>query len=530
MSLRLTILLALAACSPEPADTAATEGEPTGPHDTDADLDLASWSILPPSLDLGETPVGEPVEALLTIGNTGSVDLHLLDPDGGDDGIELTLGGVSPLPPGSSATIDLLWTPTAYGALDSELSLWVGASPDEAALVEVPVEGTALGAVPTLSVSSFDFGEIGVGCEEDLEVTITNTGNADLQVDGVRLDSADGYAIYAATDLPWVLGPFESRDQRVEFEAETIGMVTSALWFETDAGTVGTELSATGLVDEVTTLSFDIGEQVDSTAIFNVNQAAIPGNYADRYSELLEDALPTFFETLLSYDAAFRVAFVVGVEGKVDGEVAYIDESYTAEEATDLVLGMLEPGLDAGDNDANFRTLLAAIDENQDWLFEDEGWSASQLNLVAIQNDQEQSGGSWSSWVSKAQAYKSNPDHVVFHAIAGPIPSGCMGADPFRNYDQAVTATGGAFESVCSTDWTSVMATLAVACLDNPQGTFALEGKPIEESIELSYDGELQTEGWSFDEEKNAVIVDDDALPAFGSTVEISYWHAGDCE
>ena len=488
------------------------------------------WVVQPTSLDLGETPADQAVAGAFTLINTGKTDLLVLDlGDDPEDELELSLMDAPMLPPGASVRIEVLWTPEAPGTLDSTLSLSVGGSPDDAQPVTVPVAGTALGPIATISTSSYDFGEIGIGCEDELTLTLTNTGNAPMEVVSVDLHGAEGYSRDAPEGLPWVLAPFQSRQQAVRFSPDELGEAFSELSFETDVGVVTTDLHGDGVVDEERTLSFDVGEQGRSTIIVDVNNTAIPMSSEDQHSAKLVDSLPTFFQTLQDNRASYRAAFVWSVSGTVDGDYAYIDESFTPAEATDAALAMIAPGANGGDNDANFRTLLAAIAANSDWLFETEGWSESRLNLLTIQRDNEASGGSWGHWVSQAQAYKDDPSDIVFHAIAGPIPRGCSGANPFTDYDQAVTATGGAFLSVCEADWNNHMAQIAIACLEGASGIFRLEGSPMESSIQVAVDSVPVSEGWVYDSAKNAVIFEEDAYPPFESIVTVYYWLSGDC-
>lgn len=521
------ILSLLVGCVPVPEpvqlDTGSVVVEEPEPEQV-------QWSIQPTSLVLEDTRADQPVSGVINVYNTGNIDLQLHDLEVTSDGVlEVSFSETSPLPPGSKGVLEVAWTPQVPGTLDAALSFGLGLSSDEAQAVTVPVSGTAFGAVPTLSVSSYDYGDVGIGCEVDLSVTITNTGNTDMQIDDVDMLGDEGFWAYTPTDLPWVLAPYESRDHRAFFEPDAVGSVSSALTFETDAGVVATELHGNGVVDEERTLTFDIGEQSASTIIFDVNYTAIPDSNEDRFSEYFVPALPTFFQTLLDYNANFRAGFVWSVSGTMDGPVDYIDETFTASEAADVAMWMLRRGANGGDNDQNFATLLAAIDANGDWLFEDEEWTDSRLNLITIQNDQEQSGGSWSHWVSQARAYKDGEEDLVFHAMAGPVPSGCTNADAFTDYDKAVAETAGIFLSICSSDWEADMASLATACIDGPQGTYQLEGTPIVHSIEVAVDGVAMTEGWSYDEDINAVVMEEEARPDFGSSVTIYYWGSATC-
>ena len=488
------------------------------------------FTVWPSSLDLGENPVGQPVSAVIMLTNTGDTNLLVLDLGGAtEDNLEVTLADAPQLAPGASAQLDVTWTPLEPGALDASLSINVGDSPDDDQPVSVPVGGTALGAVATLSVSTYDFGDVGIGCEDEITLTLSNTGNTTMQVDSVALHGAEGFRLDTPDDLPWVISPYQSHGQVVYFSPDDLGEVFSELAFETDLGEVTTELQGDGVVDEERTLSFDVGEQGRSTIIVNVNLTAIPNSTEDQYSEFLVASLPTFFETLLDNHANFRAGFVWSVSGTVDGDYEYIDNSFTADEATDAALEMIAPGANGGDNDANFTTLNAALAANSDWLFEDDAWAESRLSLITVQRDTEASGGSWSNWVAQAQAYKEDEEDVVYHAIAGPVPGGCGSAEAFMDYDQAVKETGGLFLSVCEPDWTDHMSQLAAAAIEGAEGFFPLDGTPMESSIEVSVDGVPTAEGWMYDESLNAVVFEENIYPAYESSVDVYYWVAGSC-
>ncbi len=489
------------------------------------------WTVEPATLALGETPVDQPISGTITLMNTGDEDLLVLDlGDARTDGIEVSLSEAPLIAPGSSTPIQVVWTPVEPGVMDSTLSISVGASPEEAQPVTVPVGGTALGANATLSMTYYDFGEVDIGCQGELELTLTNTGNAEMVVDAVDLEGADGFSLDEPDDLPWELGPYQSHEVGVLFSPDDIGGMVTELSFDTDVGEISAELQGQGVVDEERTQTFDVGEQSRSTIIVDVNLTAIPNSSEDQYSQFFVAALPTFFETLLENHSSFRAGFVWSTSGTVDGEYDYIDETFTAEEATNAALEMIAPGANGGDNDQNFVTLLAALSANSDWLFEDAGWSESLLSLITIQRDTEASGGSWENWVAQTQAFKEDPEDVVFHAIAGPMPSGCGSAEPFADYDKAVDATGGLFLSVCASDWTEHMAQLATAALEGAPGIFQLDGTPMASSIEVYVDGFRTDDGWSYDESLNAVVFEEDSYPEFESVVTINYWMSDGCD
>jgi len=489
-----------------------------------------SWTVKPEVLAFGETWPGVATTQQLTVKNKGDTSLRLYDlGSDSQEGIEVTLAGAPILAPGESALLNVAWTPMEPGYMSTSLSVSAGPTEEQAEAVLVPVAGTAMGAVVTISSTAYDFGEVGIDCVEEFSLTLTNTGNLAMQVESVGMHGEEGFTIDSPDDLPWVLGPFQSHEQTVRFTPSDLGPMNGEITFVTDVGEFGTALQGTGVVDEERTLSFDVGEQGRSTFIVDVNLTAIPASSEDQYSTFFVAALPTFFQTLLDNHVRYRAGFVWNVNGAVDGSYEYIDETFTAAEATDAALLMIAPGARGGDNDANFRTIQNAIVANTDWLFEDSSWAESRLCLFTIQRDTEASGGSWSNWVMQAQATKEDPADIVYHAIAGPVPTGCGSAEAFRDYDQAITATGGLLLSVCATDWIPHMAQVATACTEGATGIFPLEGNPMEESIEVSVDGALMLEGWAFDASLNAVVFEENAYPEFESTVEIYYWMSGGC-
>ena len=160
---------------------------------------------------------------------------------------------------------------------------------------------------------------------------------------------------------------------------------------------------------------------------------------------------------------------------------------------------------------------------NEDFYRDD-----AKLNMIGVTDEVEQSANTWDYYVALFQAYKADPDDVMFHAIAGDYPSGCGSAEPGNNLYQAVVATGGTFLSICATDWGSNMTELAESAAADLT-SFALTQEPVPDTIEVYIDGVRTTAGWTFDATDTLVVFDDDHVPGGGTTIEISYIVAGDC-
>lgn len=282
-----------------------------------------------------------------------------------------------------------------------------------------------------------------------------------------------------------------------------------------------------GTIEGEETLTFRVAELQRATSLIHVNAYIVSSWYG--YDVAFEAGLPSLFQTLLESRGRFRVAFVWDQAGKVDGPVPYIDETYSVSDAVKATERMLMNASRSGDNDSSFTTLDAAISANSSWLFEDVGWADSRLSLVAIDDDYEQSGGTWSNYLARARKWKADPEDVVFHAIAGDMHGGCGVADPFMGYHEAVLAAGGEFLSVSATDWSSHMSRLALAMLDSST-VFPLDGTPLVSSIEVSLDGQPMVHGWSYDRKINAVIFDEGALGWGEAEVDVHYLYSMSCD
>jgi hypothetical protein len=116
---------------------------------------------------------------------------------------------------------------------------------------------------------------------------------------------------------------------------------------------------------------------------------------------------------------------------------------------------------------------------------------------------------------------KSSSDLVIAHAISGDYPSGCTangGAQFGDGYYDVVNDLGGTFMSICASDWSTTMDTLARDSL--AQMAFALSDVPIEDTIEVTVDGVISSD-WSYESTSNTVIFN--VSPPDGSAIDINY-------
>jgi hypothetical protein len=144
--------------------------------------------------------------------------------------------------------------------------------------------------------------------------------------------------------------------------------------------------------------------------------------------------------------------------------------------------------------------------------------------LVMVSDEADQSPGGWETQLSSIQA--SLPSVVVI-SIIGDMPEGCDSASPGSGYYEAAMATEGDVHSICDEDWSDYFEDIATLVTDAPTDTFVLEDPAAPDSLVVRVDS-VETEAWTFDEDANAVILDE--MPESGAWIEVDYWLDSGCE
>jgi hypothetical protein len=137
-----------------------------------------SWEA-PTLVDFGPAPVGEFVNRIIRIRNTGDVPFYL-DPSIAPSCTEFRIGSgnyPSTISPGSTRSIGVVFEPTVVGEATCQLDLG-GFVP--------AVELTGIGGNPAYDWSIFppilDFGTVGIGYTQNITLSVQNTGNATIPI------------------------------------------------------------------------------------------------------------------------------------------------------------------------------------------------------------------------------------------------------------------------------------------------------------------------------------------------------------
>lgn len=518
------VWILLASCS-EGGDDSAAPAEVVSQPEVEIVASAAT-------VEFGEVVVGETYTESFTLQNAGTSTVTVTSLDVESPELAIEVPG-APLSPGSAVELTLTWSPTTPGTLHDELLATAEGEGGAFGRASVGVVGVAEAAEVELSASGLDLGYVHLGCSTTKALTLSNVGRLDLVVESLTYEAAEGLELSVGGEplppTPWTVEVDESVTIDIGFTPLVEGPVATTLQFVTndpDRPSASVAVSASGTVTDYGDDRFTVARE-NVTVLFAANAVML------RSDALLLRYFDTFVDTLQDEGVSYRLALVHGTDGRVQGGLDYIDDSLDADEATDALTTMAENA--TGDNDYLLQTLAEAIVQNSDWLLDDDAaWAGSKLNLVGLNTDMEQSSGDYVTYVNQYREHKDDDADIAVHGIGGDVPRGCTGtpysAEPFQPFLDAATMTGGVFLSVCESDWTDHMTTLAEACIGDTGRVFSLSAVPLDWTLRVVVDSVAASSGWTYDEGENAVVFDVESAPGIGSDVGVSYAVASSCD
>jgi len=151
----------------------------------------AAFQVSPTTLNFGKVGVGKQTSQTIAVTNTGTLPVSITQATISNPQFSLT-GVTLPMSvaTGQSGNFTVGVTPSTSGTLSGTLTVQ---GSDGAAPAVVNLSATAVAPAPqiSLSSSSVQFGTVGIGSTSNLNLTISNTGNADLTVSVISLTGAE---------------------------------------------------------------------------------------------------------------------------------------------------------------------------------------------------------------------------------------------------------------------------------------------------------------------------------------------------
>jgi hypothetical protein len=175
--------------------TVALVGVGTQPHlsANPTAVSFGSLAVGNSAVSFGSLAVGNSSLISVTLTNTGSGSVAISS--GSASGAGFSITGLSPatLSAGQSTSFSVKFSPTAAGAATGNVSIVSNAPGSPLA---IPVSGTATQSQPGLTINptNVPFGNIAVGSNSSQNVTLTNSGNAVVNITGATA-SGSGFGL-----------------------------------------------------------------------------------------------------------------------------------------------------------------------------------------------------------------------------------------------------------------------------------------------------------------------------------------------
>lgn len=401
-----------------------------------------------------------------------------------------------------------------------------------------------------------DFGALPLEClSEPRVVTITNVGDADLEISAIELRGA-GKLAFDLTATVGVLAPGDSTTATVSFTAGAY-TVYDQPWLEVtsndpDEGTVQVDLEGEGAEAAFRDELFVQEQATEVDVLFSIDYSGSMSYEIGVLGQTFSHFIQQFVNLGLDYHVAVITAdpdcpqFLgpVITTATADPEAAFTAATSagacSGEAAFGATLNALSPARLNGVN-AGFLRPTAS------------------LAVVAISDEAEQTEGGGGGlfgcdppissagclpvvdFVRDLNAVKGNPGMVSFSGMVGPpngglFGGGCSEVDPAPRYNEAIARTGGVWGDLCVLDMAPFLThvSLVAAGVDF---RFPLSDDPIAtgpDAIIVERNGQVVPwgvlDGWTYDATSNSIELHGASFPSAGDVVSVRYPYDSGCE
>ena len=201
-------------------------------------------SITPSAATFGSVTVKTEATQTIKVSNIGTGELKIFSAEIVGTGFSLSgISAPTKLAAGSSATFNVAFKPMAAGTEKGTVSIKTNAS-ESPATVNLIGTGVEESVKLTVSESSLNFGNVPVSNSQSKDVTITNSGNANVVIAGISVTGA-GFSVGGGSDM--TLAPNQSETVTVSFNPKSKGSLAGTLTISSNAPTVKVSLAGAAL-------------------------------------------------------------------------------------------------------------------------------------------------------------------------------------------------------------------------------------------------------------------------------------------
>jgi len=477
----------------------------------------------------------ETQDVVMNIENIGNGELNISNIylNNGNSNFSLTTVPTGIVDSLNSVELIVTYAPGTYETNHETISI-VSNDEDEP-IVNVLLDGSGDAPVITITPDYYDFGDVYLGCDDTLSIEVGNIGNsnliisdieffASLPVDFSMQDYEAGWGALPITvppgdtiDLNIDYIPLDLHDDAGYLEIASNDPATPLAYADQDGlGDIEAWINDSHIQDG--TVDVDILFVIDNSGSMGSNQTNIKNNF-DTFMNAFTAAGVSYQIALITTDNSSFVGDVItnataDPVTEFNNQIDSIGTSGSPHEKglwyayESTTTGDASPGSATGFQRSSARLVVVYVSDEPD--FSDHSYGSGGSSTMAP-----------SDYSASLLSLKTSSSLVVAHAIAGDYPSGCStngGAQFGEGYYEVVNDLGGTFMSICASDWSGTMDTLARDSL--AQVAFALSDIPIEDTIEVTVDGVVSSD-WSYEASSNTIIFT--VSPADGSSIDINY-------
>jgi len=424
----------------------------------------------------------------------------------------------------------VIYSPDAAG--DHQATLKITSDDLDHPVIEVSLTGTAVASAIQVTPETCEFGDQEVGCAEQIEFTITNTGIELLEIHGLELASSSEE--FTETDeIPEGIALVEGGAVAftIHYDRQDVVADTATLTIHTnDPEIPAYDLTCAGEAhhaDEVTDTfeqhpaATDVLWVVDNSPDSLDLQLWLAGEF------------PAFLDSVTAQGIDYHVGVVTTDDARFQGSTPVMDSSTPdlASAFSEAVLAKaggsaVEQHFDIAE-EAITPPLTSPGGDNEGFLRDD-----ANLRVIFVTDSEDVGDDTVTAYVNTFQSIKLDPDQVVLHGISGQT-GGCTcdhaDADVAPRLEQAIAMTDGVSKSVCELDWATMLGDLATYSLTLLESFELTQEAAADTTVTVEVDQTPVTAGWTFEPDQSAVIFDSDHVPAAGSTITVTYSPLVEC-
>jgi hypothetical protein len=489
--------------------------------------------VSPEHLDFGILNADGEVKSLdVTIKNIGNESLILNDAylNNQSSIYSITNLSVAKLEPYEETTITVTYDPITYEGNNDRISIFSNDEDETESIVTISGAGSA--PVIVIDPSQYSFGDIDIGCDSIVTVTISNIGDVDLEINDIEflaslpVDFSLEDQTSINSSLPIIIAPGDNISADVSYRP--LDLLDDNSYIEVSSNDPLSPVAYTtqegyGKYYNIVTDSHEQDGMLESDILFVIDNSGSMG----RNQTSLANNFDSFINIFSASGVDYRIGFITTDNGSefVDGITVTNLSPDPVSEVNSIIssIGTHGSAMERGLYESYLATTSGGPADPYGTFMR----SSAKFVVIYISDEPDHSSSystfTASDYSAHLNSLKGSSSLISAHAVAGDYPSGCTGGGTYATfgdgYYDVVSDLGGTFVSMCSTDWGTQLEELARDSIAS--NLFSLTQEPIYGSIYVEVNGAASTT-WVYEPTTNSITFLSD-IPEDGDIIDIEY-------